>query len=57
VLHGVTRAIAEVAGEAAVIAGDLAQQMARPGIEPGTPRFSVDQENLWIVPELQDVYW
>ena len=31
--------------------------MARPGIEPGTPRFSVGHENPWLSPDLQDFFW
>jgi hypothetical protein len=34
-----------------------ASQMARPGIEPGTPRFSEDPENPWLITDLQDFFW
>jgi hypothetical protein len=32
-------------------------EMARPGIEPGTPRFSVGNENPWLMADLQDFFW
>jgi hypothetical protein len=32
-------------------------EMARPGIEPGTPRFSEGGENPWLTADLQDFFW
>jgi hypothetical protein len=32
-------------------------EMARPGIEPGTPRFSEGRENPWLSLHLQDFFW
>jgi hypothetical protein len=33
------------------------RRVARPGIEPGTPRFSESRENPWLSPHLQDFFW
>ena len=33
------------------------REMARLGIEPRTPRFSVDPENPWLSADLQDFFW
>jgi hypothetical protein len=33
------------------------QRMARPGFEPGTPRFSEGPENPLASADLQDFYW
>jgi hypothetical protein len=33
------------------------RQMARPGFEPGTPRFSEGPENPLCSADLQDFYW
>jgi hypothetical protein len=32
-------------------------EMARPGIEPGTPRFSEGPKNPFEDPDLQDFFW
>jgi hypothetical protein len=33
------------------------REMARPGFEPGTPRFSEGSDGLLASADLQDFYW
>ena len=32
-------------------------EMARPGLEPGTPRFSEGRQSPWDDHDLQDFFW